>query len=153
MSINDIIDNLSVAEASEILCRLGEAEINVSVPECNKDVAEENLEEVCNIYLSEPVYYDSNVSDILYEHIYDELVDIIFDLSAKNLQRVINSEIAGDEHTNLKDILRNYSEVYSENLIGKKITRVLLLRWLITDIKAEICTLCGRVVMYHPDHK
>lgn len=84
------------------------------------------------------VYYDSNVSDILYEHIYDELVDIIFDLSAKNLQRVINSEIAGDEHTNLKDILRNYSEVYSENLIGKKITRVLLLRWLITDIKAEI---------------
>ena len=49
MSINDIIDNLSVAEASEILCRLGEAEINVSVTECNKDVAEENLEEVCNI--------------------------------------------------------------------------------------------------------
>ena len=99
------------------------------------------------------VNYESNVSDVLYEHISNELVDIIFDLSAKNLQRVINSEIAGDEHTNLKDILRNYSEVYSENLIGKKITRVLLLRWLITDIKAEICTLCGRVVMYHPDHK
>ena len=99
------------------------------------------------------VYYDSNVSDILYEHIYDELVDIIFDLSAKNLQRVINSEIAGDEHTNLKDILRNYAEVYSENLIGKKITRVLLLRWLITDIEAEFCTLCGQVEMYHPDHK
>ena len=98
------------------------------------------------------VYYDSNVSDILYEHIYDELVDIIFDLSAKNLQRVINSEIAGDEHTNLKDILRNYSEVYSENLIGKKITRVLLLRWLITDIEAEFCTLCGQVGMYHTDH-
>ena len=57
MLINDIIDNLSVAEASEILCRLQEAEINVSVPECNKDVAEENLEEVCNIYLSEPDYY------------------------------------------------------------------------------------------------
>lgn len=56
MSINDIIDNLSVAEASEILCRLQEAEISVSVPECNKDVAEENLEEVCNIYLSEPDY-------------------------------------------------------------------------------------------------
>ena len=95
------------------------------------------------------VYYDSNVSDILYEHIYDELVDIIFDLSAKNLQRVINSEIAGDEHTNLKDILRNYAEVYSENLIGKKITRVLLLRWIITDMESEFCTLCGQVGMYH----
>lgn len=57
MSINDIIDRLSVAEASEILCRLQDAEIEVSVPECNKDVAEENLEEVCNIYLSEPDYY------------------------------------------------------------------------------------------------
>lgn len=57
MSINDIIDKLSVAEASEIMSRLQEAEIIVSVPECNKDVAEENLEEVCNIYLSEPDYY------------------------------------------------------------------------------------------------
>ena len=43
MSINDIIDNLSVAEASEIMCRLQGAEIEISVPECNKDVAEENL--------------------------------------------------------------------------------------------------------------
>ena len=57
MLINDIIDNLSVAEASEILCRLQEAEIIVSVPECNKDVAEDNLSEVCNIYSSEPDYY------------------------------------------------------------------------------------------------
>ena len=57
MSINDIIDNLSVAEASEILCRLQESEISVSVPECNKDVAEDNLSEVCNIYSSEPDYY------------------------------------------------------------------------------------------------
>ena len=57
MSINDIIDRLSVAEASEILCRLQEAEISVSVPESNKDVAEENLEEVCDILLSEPDYY------------------------------------------------------------------------------------------------
>ena len=57
MSINDFIDKLSVAEASEILCRLQEAEIIVSVPECNKDVAEDNLSEVCNIYLSEPDYY------------------------------------------------------------------------------------------------
>ncbi|MEE0908468.1 MAG: hypothetical protein U0L43_09845 [Muribaculaceae bacterium] len=45
-----------MAEASEILCRLQEAEINVSVPECNKDVAEDNLREVCNIYSSEPDY-------------------------------------------------------------------------------------------------
>lgn len=59
MSINDIIDNLSVAEASEIMSRLQQAEISVSVPECNKDVAEENLSEVCNIYLSEPDYYDN----------------------------------------------------------------------------------------------
>lgn len=52
-----IIYRLSVAEASEILCRLQEAEISVSVPECNKDVAEDNLREVCNIYSSEPDYY------------------------------------------------------------------------------------------------
>ena len=57
MSINDIFDKLSVAEASEILCRLQDAEISVSVPECNKDVAEDNLREVCNIYSSEPDYY------------------------------------------------------------------------------------------------
>ena len=57
MSINDVIDKLSVAEASEIMSRLQEAEISVSVPECNKDVAEDNLREVCNIYLSEPEYY------------------------------------------------------------------------------------------------
>ena len=57
MSINDFFDRLSVAEASEIMSRLQEAEIIVSVPECNKDVAEENLSEVCNIYLSEPDYY------------------------------------------------------------------------------------------------
>ena len=54
-----IIYRLSVAEASEILCRLQEAEIEVSVPECNKDVAEDNLREVCNIYSSEPDYYDN----------------------------------------------------------------------------------------------
>ena len=57
MSINDVFDNLSVAEASEIMRRLQEAEIIVSVPECNIYVAEENLREVCNIYSSEPDYY------------------------------------------------------------------------------------------------
>ena len=57
MSINDIFDNLSVAEASEIMRRLQEAEICVSVAECNKDIVREKLREVCNIYLSEPDYY------------------------------------------------------------------------------------------------
>lgn len=51
------LDVLSVAEASEIMSRLQESEINVSVPECNKDVAEDNLREVCNIYSSEPDYF------------------------------------------------------------------------------------------------
>ena len=59
MRINDIFDKLSVAEASELLCRLQQAEIEICVPECNKDVVEENLSEVCNIYLSEPDYYDN----------------------------------------------------------------------------------------------
>lgn len=59
MSINDIIDKLSVAEASLMLCRLQEAEISVSVPECNKDIVKEKLEEVCNIYLSQPEYYSN----------------------------------------------------------------------------------------------
>ena len=57
MSINDIFDKLSVAEASEIMSRLQESEIEICVPECNKDVAEDNLREVCNIYSSEPDYY------------------------------------------------------------------------------------------------
>ena len=76
MSINDIIDRLSVAEASEILCRLQEAEIEVSVPECNKEVAEENLSEVCNIYLSEPDYYDNWLFVVDYKLLtYPELID------------------------------------------------------------------------------
>ena len=83
------------------------------------------------------VYYDSNVSEILYEHIYDRLVDIIFCLSARNLRRLTHSELAGGDRTKLTDIICNYAEVYSENLIGKKITRFLLLRWIITDIQAE----------------
>ena len=82
------------------------------------------------------VYYDSNVSEILYDHIYDELVDIIFCLSARNLRRFTHSELAGGDRTKLTDIICNYAEVYSDNLIGKKITRVLLLRWLIVDLQA-----------------
>lgn len=76
MSINDIIDRLSVAEASEIMSRLQEAEINVSVPECNKDVAEDNLSEVCNIYLSEPDYYDNWLFVVDYKLLTEpELID------------------------------------------------------------------------------
>ena len=80
MSINDIIDKLSVAEASEILCRLQQAEIEICVPECNKDVAEENLREVCNIYLSEPDYYDNWLFVVDYKlltapELIDELVE------------------------------------------------------------------------------
>lgn len=82
------------------------------------------------------VYYDSNVSEILYDHIYDELVDVIFTMSARNLRRFTHSPLAGGDRTKLTDIICNYAEVYSDNMIGKKITRVLLLRWLITDIQA-----------------
>ena len=82
------------------------------------------------------VYYDSNVSEILYEHIYDELVDIIFSMSARNLRRLTHSPLAGGDHTKLTDIICNYAEAYSDNLIGKKITRVLLLQWLIVDFNA-----------------
>ena len=82
------------------------------------------------------VYYDSNVSKILYEHIYEQLVDIIFSMSARNLRRLTHSPLASGDRTKLTDIICNDAEVYSENLIGKKITRVLLLRWLITDIQA-----------------
>ena len=48
MSINDFFDRLSVAEAREILCRLQEGEISVSVPECNKDIVREKLTEKNN---------------------------------------------------------------------------------------------------------
>ena len=80
MRINDIIDRLSVAEASLMLCRLQEAEICVSVPECNKDVAEENLREVCNIYLSEPEYYGNwlfvvDAKLLTYPELIDELIE------------------------------------------------------------------------------
>lgn len=60
------------------------------------------------------VNYDSNVSEILYEHIYEELVDIIFSMSARNLRRFTHSELAGGDRTKLTDIIRNYAEVYSE---------------------------------------
>ena len=80
------------------------------------------------------VHYESNVYEVVYEHIYDELVDIIFNMSARNLRRLTHSALVGSDRTKLTDIIRNYAEVYSENLIGKKITRMLLLSWIITDI-------------------
>ena len=76
MSVNDIIDNLSVAEASEIMSRLQEAKIEICVPECNKDVAEDNLREVCNIYISEPEYYGNWCFVVDYKLLTDpELID------------------------------------------------------------------------------
>lgn len=84
------------------------------------------------------VHYDSNVSEILYEQIYDELVDIIFNLSARNLRRFTRSELAGGDRTKLTDIICNYAEVYSENLIGKKITRLMLLRLIRAELEVLI---------------
>lgn len=55
--MNRYIDRLSVAEASEIMCRLQEAEIKICMPECNKDIVREKLRDVCDILLSEPYYY------------------------------------------------------------------------------------------------
>ena len=76
MLINDVFDKLSVAEASEILCRLQQAEIEICVPECNKDVAEDNLREVCNIYSSEPDYYGNWLLVVDYKLLTDpELID------------------------------------------------------------------------------
>ena len=80
MSVNDIFDKLSVAEASEIMSRLQEAEIIVSVPECNVYVAEENLREVCNIYSSEPDYYGGwlfvvDAKLLTYPELIDELIE------------------------------------------------------------------------------
>ena len=90
MSINDIFDKLSVAEASEILCRLQEAEIIVSVPECNKDVAEDNLREVCNIYSSEPDYYGGwefvvDAKLLTYPALIDELIENCCSLSFSSI--------------------------------------------------------------------
>ena len=55
--MNRYIDRLSVAEASEIMCRLQDAEIKICMPECNKDIVREKLRDVCNILSSEPYYY------------------------------------------------------------------------------------------------
>lgn len=82
------------------------------------------------------VHYDSNVSEILYEHIYEELVDIILNLSARNLRRLPHSALVGRDRTKLTDIICDYAEIYRDILIGKKITRTKLLRYIITDIQA-----------------
>lgn len=90
MSINDIIDKLSVAEVSEILYRWQESEIIVSVPECNKDVAEDNLSEVCNIYSSEPDYFGGwefvvDAKLLSDPELIDELIENGFSLSFSSI--------------------------------------------------------------------
>ena len=53
-----------------------------------------------------------------------------------SMRRLTHSALADGDRTKLTDIICNYAEVYSENLIGKKITRFLLLQWLIVDFNA-----------------
>ncbi|MEE0908467.1 MAG: hypothetical protein U0L43_09840 [Muribaculaceae bacterium] len=83
------------------------------------------------------VNYESNVSDVLYEHIYDEIFDILIKLRTANLSRIIQRWANdGNPEYNLTDIVRSYGEMYCDNLIGEKITRVFLLRWIIVDFNA-----------------
>lgn len=82
------------------------------------------------------VHYESNVYEVVYEHIYNELVDIILNLNARNLRRLPHSALVGRDRTKLTHIICDYAEIYRDIIIGKKITRMLLLRWIITDIQA-----------------
>lgn len=52
MLIDAITSDMSVAEASEMLGRLLDCRVSVSIIECNKDVAVDKLEEVCTILYS-----------------------------------------------------------------------------------------------------
>lgn len=49
MLIDAITSDMSVAEASEMLAKLQDCRVSVSIIECNKDVAEDDLAEVCTI--------------------------------------------------------------------------------------------------------
>ena len=83
------------------------------------------------------VYYDSNVSEILYEHIYDEVMDILLKLHTANLSRIIQRWADdGNPEYNITDIVRCYGEIYCDNLIGEKITRIMLLRLIISELEA-----------------
>ena len=82
-------------------------------------------------------YYDSNVSEILYEHIYDEIFDILVKLRTANILRIIQRWADdGNPEYNLTDIVRCYGEIYCDNLIGEKITRIMLLRMIIAELQA-----------------
>ena len=83
------------------------------------------------------VNYDSNVSEILYEHIYDEVMDILLKLHTANLSRIIRRWADdGNPEYNLTDIVRCYGEMYCDNLIGEHITRIMLLRMMIVELEA-----------------
>ena len=83
------------------------------------------------------VYYDSNVSEILYEHIYAEVMDILLNLRTANLLRIIQRWADdGNPEYNLTDIVRCYGEMYCDNLIGEHITRIMLLRMIIDELQA-----------------
>ena len=49
MLIDAITSDMSVAEASEMLAKLQDCRVSVSIIESNKDVAEDDLAEVCTI--------------------------------------------------------------------------------------------------------
>ena len=81
------------------------------------------------------VNYRTNVSSILYEHIYDEVMDILLKLRTANLLRIIQQWADyGNPEYNLTDIVRGYSEMYCDNLIGENVTRIKLLRYIIADL-------------------
>ena len=83
------------------------------------------------------VNYDSNVNAVLYEHIYDEIFDILIKLRTANLSRIIQRWADdGAQEYNLTDIVRSYGEMYCDNLIGEKITRIMLLRMIIIELEA-----------------
>lgn len=83
------------------------------------------------------IYYDSNVSEILYEHIYDEVMDILLKLRTANLSRIIQRWADdGNPEYNLTDIVRSYGEIYCDNMIGENITRIMLLRLIIAELEA-----------------
>ena len=81
------------------------------------------------------VNYDSNVNAVLYEHIYDEVFDILIKLRTANLSRIIQRWADdGNPEYNLTDIVRGYGEMYCDNMIGENITRIKLLRYIIADL-------------------
>ena len=83
------------------------------------------------------VNYRTNVSSVLYEHIYNEVMDILLKLRTANLLRIIQRWADdGNPEYNLTDIVRCYGEMYCDNLIGEKITRIMLLRMIIAELEA-----------------